>query len=70
MTEELRQWRRSQEQNELVAGERERERERDRRRSQYRTQVSALGAGDSAVFKNNSLNWGGWLQIYKDEYRV
>jgi len=47
LTEELRQWRRSQEQNELVAGE------RDRRRAQYRAQVSVLRAGDSTVFKNN-----------------
>ena len=53
LTEELRQWRRSQEQNVLVAGE------RDRRRSQYRVQVSVLWAGDCTAFKNNSLKLGG-----------
>lgn len=64
LTEVLRQWRHSQEQNELVAGE------RDRRRAQCRAQVSVLRAGDSTVFKINPLNRGGWMQVYKDEYRV
>lgn len=39
LTEEVRQWRRSQEQNELVAGE------RGRRRAHYRAQVSVCVTG-------------------------
>ena len=53
LTEELRQWRRSQEQSELVAGE------TDERRAQYRVQLCVLWAGECTAFKNNSLKLGG-----------
>jgi len=59
LTEGVRQWRRSQEQNELVAGE------TDRRRAEYRAQVSVcvcvLRAGECTVFKNNLLKLGGGI---------